>query len=85
MMSEAKIKPELLKKFESVSKVNIIIEVHGSTKEATKDINDTTYPDRGKRITAFMNASIKFTETAQKTIKAYLTERYFNQFFACKH
>ena len=79
--SGAKIDPELLEKFESVSKVNIFIEVNGSTEEATKDINETTYPDRGERITALMNASIKFTETAQNSIKAFLTERYFSIIF----
>ena len=75
--TEAKIDPELLKKFESVSKVNIFIKVNGSVVEATKDINETTYPDREERITALINAKEEFTARAQKSIKAFLTERYF--------
>ena len=79
MMSGTKIEPELLKKFESVSKVNIFIKVNGSTEEATKDINETTYPDHEERIRALINAKEEFTARSQKSIKAFLTERYFFQ------
>jgi hypothetical protein len=81
-MSGSKIDTQLLKKFESVSKLNIVIEVNGSSKDATKDINETTYPDRGERNTALMNALTKFTETVQKPIKTFLTERYFSNNFS---
>jgi hypothetical protein len=80
-MSGSKIDPQLLEKFESVSKLNIVIEVNGSSEEATKDINETTYPDRGERTTALMNALTKFTETVQKPIKTFLAERYFSNNF----
>jgi hypothetical protein len=79
--TEAKIDPELLEKFESVSKVNIFIEANGSIEDTIKDINETTYPDRDERITAMVKALVEFAGKAQKTIKEFLTERYFPSVF----
>lgn len=69
-----KIDPDLLQKFESSPRANIFIEVMGSIDDVLKNFNATNTTDLR---TELVKALKEFTDQAQKSVRTFLTSRYF--------